>query len=515
MNKYKIKLQEIYLPFLIVSIGTILIYNIFRWTFDIKLGILPLKEDVLNFWIPFALPWIPIFIWLRRRLRILNIKGKSGNGYFIYQFAMVGAIIAPLMVSQNYLEKASYDLIEIDSIDYTSDFENEKYFQINSFNVTKAKIFSYVTARTSGRNNENLNYYIYFSCPFENSNDVSYGVQYKKNLSNRISERQKDTQYRNFIKKSEIEFQSYNFNKAKYFEKLNHSDTRDGFIEAMKHTYPNVNEKEQVILIPKFDNFNQRLGNTFPWIFGSFGIASLIILIMILIPNIDQNELNNLKKDKPLQEDDLRDILEFLDPRGPYKATAILILLNILVFIIMTFSGINIASPTAKELLEFGGNRRFEVLNDEYWRLLTSVFIHGGLMHLIMNLFGLGLAGSLLENVLGHTRLFISFIVCGILASLASIYWYENTISVGASGAIFGLFGLILAFTIFKIYPNYMRGITWILLGLYAGLNLLVGFFMSGIDNAAHIGGLISGFVIGGLLILTSKEKLINNINKH
>ncbi|MBJ2173654.1 rhomboid family intramembrane serine protease [Aureibaculum sp. A20] len=75
------------------------------------------------------------------------------------------------------------------------------------------------------------------------------------------------------------------------------------------------------------------------------------------------------------------------------------------------------------------------------------------------------------------------------------------------------IIGLILAFTIFKIYPNYMRGITWTLLGLYAGLSLLIGFFMGGIDNAAHLGGLISGFVIGGLLILTSKEKLINNIN--
>lgn len=231
---------------------------------------------------------------------------------------------------------------------------------------------------------------------------------------------------------------------------------------------------------------------------------------MVVIPKIDEKELKDFKKDRPLKEDDLKDILEFLDPRGPNKVTAILLLLNIAVFVIMIFSGLNIVSPTPRELLEIGGNRRFEVLNGEYWRLFTSIFIHGGLMHLFMNLVGLGLGASLLEGIIGRAQLLISFIVCGILASLASVYWHENTVSVGASGAIFGFYGLILAFTVFKIYPKHMRGMTWMLLGLYAGISLLFG-FLGGIDNAAHFGGLISGFILGGILILIEKEKLIKN----
>lgn len=203
-------------------------------------------------------------------------------------------------------------------------------------------------------------------------------------------------------------------------------------------------------------------------------------------------------------------MLAFLDPRGPKKATAILLLLNIAVFVVMIFSGLNIVSPTPKELLEIGGNRRFEVMNGEYWRLFTSIFIHSGLMHLFMNLFGLGLGASWLEGILSRIQLLISFIVCGILASITSIVWHENTVSVGASGAIFGLYGLILAFTVFKIYPTYMRGMTWMLLGLYAGISLLFG-FLGGIDNAAHFGGLTSGFILGGILILIEKEKLIKN----
>lgn len=510
MKDIRVKIIEVYLPFLVVSIGTILFYNLFRWTFDIKLGVLPLKEDLLNFWIPFALPWIPILIWLRRRNRILNLRGKRDNGHFLYQFAMTGAIAVPLIVSQNYIEKASFDLVSINNVFEATNQSDEKYFDISSFSVDKNASLAYVTARTSGKNNDNLNFYLYLACPFENSENVWYGVEYSKNLSNRIIDYKKDSEYRIFLEKSEREFDTYDFQKVEYFENLGYSDDRDGFIEAIKERYPNVNESEQIILVPKSDAFEDRLGNTFPWIFGSFGIGAFVLLLMVVIPKIDEKELKNFKKDKPLKEDDLKEMLEFLDPRGPNKASAILLLLNILVFVVMIFLGLNIVSPTPKELLEIGGNRRFEVMNGEYWRLLTSIFIHGGLMHLFMNLFGLGLGASLLEGVIGSAKLFVSFILCGILASVASIYWHENTVSVGASGGIFGLYGLILALTVFKIYPNYMRGMTWMLLGLYAGVSLLFG-FLGGIDNAAHFGGLISGFIIGGILIIIEKDKLIKN----
>lgn len=510
MNNIKTKLKEVYFPFLIVSLGTILFYNIFRWTLDIKLGIIPLKEDLLNIWIPFVLPWITILIWLRRRIRILNVRGKRDNGYFLYQFAMVGAMVAPLIISQNYIVKSSFDLNELTTISKVKDLKGEKYFKIYSFEIDHAKSLPYVTARTSGRNNEKLNFYLYLACPFEETNSIWYGVEYKMDLNNRSNEQRKNTEYKSFISRSEREFKRYIFSDVIYFERLGYSDERDGFLEAIINKNPNFKKEEQIILIPKKDVFENRLGNSFLWIFGSFGIGALVLLAMVLIPKIDEKELRDFKKNKPLKDDDLKDILGLLNPMGENKGTAILLLPNIIVFLIMTFSGLNLVSPTPKELLEIGGNRRFEVLNGEYWRLFTSMFVHGGFLHLLMNLFGLGLGSTLLEKVVGPAKLISVYIICGILASLASIYWHENTVSVGASGAIFGLYGLILAFTVFKIYPNYMRGMTWMFLGLYAGVSLLFGFF-GGIDNAAHFGGLISGFIIGGILILINKEQLKKN----
>src|SRR5699024_3377994 len=158
----------------------------------------------------------------------------------------------------------------------------------------------------------------------ENSDNVWYGVKYSKNLSNRISDDKKNTEYRSFIEKSEREFETYDFQNVKYFEKLGYSDDRDGFIEAIKEKNTNIKESEQIILVPKTDVFEDRLGNTFSWIFGSYGIGAFILLLMVFIPTIDEKELRDFKKGKPLKEDDLKDILEFLDPRGPNKATAIL-----------------------------------------------------------------------------------------------------------------------------------------------------------------------------------------------
>lgn len=506
MNYLRIKIDEVYLPFLLVATGTILGYNLFRWALDLKLGIVPLKNDLLNFWIPFALSWVSVLFWLRRRVHLLKVAGKRGNGYFGYQFAMVGAIALPLMISQHYLEKASFDLVRVESIEKIKQFPREKYFAVESFKVNRGSCLSYVVERASARDDDRSSFILYFACPFENDHSVWYGVEYGKSLDD-VSQERKDAEYRKFLAESQAKFDDYDFRQGNYFEKAGHSDDRDGFIEAIKAKSPDLIEKEQIILISKADNFEERLGGFFPWMLGSFIICALVILAMVSVPDLDQIEFENFKKKKPLPEDDLKAMFEFLDPRGGHRAIAVLILLNILVFVIMIISGLSVVSPLAGELLEIGGNRRFEVMHGEYWRLLTSVFIHSGLMHLFMNLVGLAIAGMMLENIIGPARLTIGYLVSGILASLASIYWHENTVSVGASGAIFGLYGVILALTVFKVYPSEARALGWTLLALYAGGSLFLGLFGK-VDNAAHIGGLVGGFLIGVVLVLANREQL-------
>jgi rhomboid protease GluP len=514
MKNIKIKLREVYFPFLLIAIATIIIYDLLRWFLDVKLGVLPIKEDLLNFWIPFILPWIPILIWQRRRNRILKIRGRSDNGFFLYQFIMACAITVPIIVSQKYIEKGLFTLNEVSAVNEVIKLDKEKYFKVISFSVNRDLSVPYVTSRVTGKHNEHLTYYLYMACPFKDSKSIWYGVKYQKGLSNNISDSEKESEYQHFVESSLKDFENYHFENVNYFQKEGYSDDKDGYLEAIKGEnisgLKKINIKNQIILVPQKDKFEDRIDVAVPWIFISFGIGMFVILIMVLIPSIDEKELTDFRKGKPLKDDELKDMLNLINPMGENKTIAILILANILVFLILVFGGLNILSPTAKELLDVGGNRRAEIMEGEYWRLFTSMFLHSGIMHLVMNLIGLVLAGLFLEKLVGSVRLMILYVLTGLCASIASVYWHENIVSVGASGALFGLFGLIMAFVTFKVFPKDSRRAIWIFLGLYAGISLLMGFF-GGADNAAHFGGLISGFILGGTLVLFDKDSLKEN----
>jgi len=502
-----IKIREVFIPFLLVAVGIFLSYGIFRWLFDVKLGVIPLKEDVLNLWIPAGLTFIAILIFLRKRIRILKVGGKGDNGYFLYQFAMVFAIGIPLFLSQDYLLKSMYDLKEVSSVSEIATLTNEKYFKVRAFTVDQEASVPYVTSRVSGRHNTDLDFELYLACPFKFTENIWYGVQYSKRTSNRGTKERKNIAYKTFINVSQRRFEKYNFRDIRYFEKLGYSDDSDGFLNAIKDNYPEKVREDQIILIPKENAFEDRFRTSFSWILGSFAIGFGVIFLMVIFPKIDQKEYKRIQNKQPLKEDDLREILQFLNPRGAFKGTAILILANLIVFVMMIFAGLNILSPTPQELLEIGGNRRPEVLQGEYWRLFTAVFIHGGLAHLFFNLIGIALGGIFLEKIVGSVRLVVMYLICGLLASVASICWHEDTVSVGASGAIFGLYGILLALLVFKIIPKYDRGFVWKLLGLLGGISLLFGFLSSGTDNAGHVGGLFSGFLVGMLLsVLYGKQ---------
>ena len=121
-------------------------------------------------------------------------------------------------------------------------------------------------------------------------------------------------------------------------------------------------------------------------------------------------------------------------------------------------------------------------------------------------MYGLLFVGIFLEPLLGRTKYLLIYLTTGVLASVASIWWYEATISVGASGAIFGLYGFFLATLVFKVFPPAFSKAFFVSTLIFVGVNLLMG-LSGGIDNAAHIGGLVSGFLIGLVMSKNLKQK--------
>lgn len=514
MKDISIKLRHIYVRYLLIAIGFIICYSTFRWYFDYKLGVLHLKEDLLDFWIPFGLPFIPIAIWLRRGIRFLDIKGKYDNGFFFYQFIAAMSIFIPTMITQDYIKATRSKLIQVDSPYEIAEARNNDCYEINDFNVIKEYAGVHRASRITGRYNQDLNFTNYFVVPLVDKNQQIdfdnhrhwYGFKFTKRVSNHANYDKKNKRWESFFNQCIQKYEQYDYSNFEYLQGLSYSDDRDGYIAAVRSRQKNNTQENLIILEPMDESFTNKSGDKFVWIFGSFGIGAFVFLLMILIPSIDITEFRRYENKKPLKDDDLKEVLRFVIPSGDDFISAILVDINLIVFILLVFSGINIISATPTELLELGANRRYEVMNGEYWRLFTSMFLHGGILHVTMNLFGIAITCSLIEPVLGRLRTLFAYLISGIGSSLASIYWHENTISVGASGAIFGMMGVMIALLLTK-KDKGAGGTYYIILVIYGGVSLLFG-FLGGIDNAAHIGGLLVGIVIGFLLILTKWKGL-------
>jgi len=167
-----------------------------------------------------------------------------------------------------------------------------------------------------------------------------------------------------------------------------------------------------------------------------------------------------------------------------------------LLFILMVLSGISPVTPNAESLLIWGGNSGEEVAAGQWWRLITYMFLHAGFMHLLMNGFALFYIGLYLEPFLGKLRFLSAYLLTGICAGLASIVMHPYSVGVGASGAIFGMYGVFFSLLTTNYFQRTARNTMLRSILFFIVFNLLSGMH-GNVDNAAHIGGLLSGIAIG------------------
>ncbi len=163
----------------------------------------------------------------------------------------------------------------------------------------------------------------------------------------------------------------------------------------------------------------------------------------------------------------------------------------------MALTGVNILLPDNESLLSWGANFKPITLEGQWWRLLTSCFLHIGVFHLLMNMYALVYIGLMLEPYLLKARFGAAYLMTGMMASVTSLWWNNLTISAGKfSGAIFGMYGVFLALLTTNLLEKSVRRSLLLSIAVFVIYNLLYG-MKAGIDNAAHIGGLISGLIIG------------------
>lgn len=155
-------------------------------------------------------------------------------------------------------------------------------------------------------------------------------------------------------------------------------------------------------------------------------------------------------------------------------------------------------SEDANVLIAFGAKYNPAILAGQYWRLITPIFLHANILHIGLNMLNFLLLGVIVERIFGHLRFILIYLLTGVISILASFVFASQEISIGASGAIFGLVGAYSAFILVHRQAFRYQGLLalgWLVLVI--GINLGLGFVIPGVDNYAHVGGLLSGCLLG------------------
>jgi len=183
--------------------------------------------------------------------------------------------------------------------------------------------------------------------------------------------------------------------------------------------------------------------------------------------------------------------------RTPF--TFIFLAINITVFLLMEYVG---STTDPATLMAFGVKSNPEILDGEIWRLVTPIFIHIGVLHLFFNSYALWMVGQQVEKLYGSARFVLLYFLTGVAGVLGSFFNNPEAMSAGASGAIMGLFGVLLVFGLryrHSIPPFFKKAVGAGVLPVIV-INLVIGFYIPAIDNSAHISGLVSGAILAWIV---------------
>lgn len=198
-------------------------------------------------------------------------------------------------------------------------------------------------------------------------------------------------------------------------------------------------------------------------------------------------------------EQEERQLFHFGKPFISYLFIAI----QIIMFFLMEGSG---GSTNSETLINWGAKVNYLIADGEWWRLITPIFLHIGILHLLMNSIALYYVGPLIERIFGNSRFLFIYLFAGFSGVFAS-YLLSPSLSAGASGAIFGCFGALLYFA-WQFPKLFFRVMGWNVIIIII-INLIFGFTIQGIDNAGHIGGLVGGFLATAIVHFPKKKSWI------
>lgn len=510
------KMRLVFIPYLYCFVAVLFFCTIVHWIFVIELDCLKLPDIYINFLLPVLVGLAVVFLFLGKKFKVVKYK-KDNSSKLFYLIALLGIII-PTVIAQKYLETATGELTIVTTIDDIKRLPETKYYQLNDYFFHKNGVSISQKVHVTGKRNNRLNFHIYAITPvfkkaadtLNNTTDIWLCHYYSTEINNKLSEAVKEQKFKEFHLETQKKFKDDPF-EFKFLERLKYQNNVPHYKKALNFNSFNSSIGKDVFFKIHSEKFEERNGRTLLWFF-IISLLGFLLLGAALASHklksayeIQLDEKEAARRRAMLWSEKHRWLL----PQKDFFITPILIYINILVFIALIIAGAGFLSFGIQFLFDWGGVLRFSVQKGDVWRLVTAQFLHGNIMQLLSNMISLHFIGIFLEPLLGKKRYLLIYLLCGIVAFTASILWNNNILSVGATGAIFGLYGLTAFLSFSKVFNPIENKIILIFGGGFVVYNLIAG--LSGYsDNAANIGGLVTGLFIGAIgvpLIEEEEEK--------
>ncbi|MCC8170561.1 MAG: rhomboid family intramembrane serine protease, partial [Parabacteroides sp.] len=511
MNDYFFKIKRIVFPVLAGLLAIAAGYGLSVWLLLFGFPEVPVKKEALQAYLPMLLGSLFFLFALSKRFRIIDENSSVQMGWRGWlQMLTWFAVLAMMILSYDYVRKRFAVLADVVDAGQVDSRSTAGYYRIADLSVQPGRMGSYVENRTiPKRAGSDIQFTVYAVFPFMESENAWYALNYSKTVDRGSDERlQRD--YAAFLEECDKKIGSHDFTGYHLFEKVPASDDRDGFVRAIERATGSAPAapRDIVILRPLADGYPGQGGVSLCWIFLAVGIWLLAMLPLLYYAPLNYRLLNTdltLRKKAENKDDDFPGLVRSVLIPGPRSWPVVLFVDAILVyFAVMTVGGVNPLSSSSQELFEWGALRSVSLREGEWWRVVTSMFMHANVLHLVSNLVALGVASFFAISLFKAYKTAVIFFVSGVCADTAAAWFFEGTY-VGASGAVMGLMGAILAvYSCYRKSLGERAGLWWI--AGTAALTLLLG-IQAGISNTAHIVGLFTGAALGLLLFTPPPPK--------
>ena len=473
--KIKEKLLFVFLPYLLVSVGFLAIWTfLYKWLV-IEWNVILVKESVLLIVFPALFIFFAVHFILRPFLKVYYTQTDE----ILYSIAFLTMLISCFLVTVN-LEK-SKEIIELQTIKEVKQFPNEKYFKIMNYDLDRTvkipEIRSYISS------DHELITNLYCVSPFEDVNEIWFGVHYFQSPKRKKSEEKNQQLIREFLIQKEKDYELKITQTPTYFEQIRYSDKYDGFKTA-------INKVEKVskpiVLEANFEPFEDRFNGSKYWEFYIFGIGSLIFFLFAMFKKAHRfNYLRWLKRQKQ-KASIFEKSTGYFNPYWTFRFGIVVGGIAVVFFFIhITFFGLSLMNPTSEDLIAVGSLQYSDLKKGQYWRFLTQIFTFSGVGHLIIDLMLIMFSSLfMMETKTKILRLIAIFFIGSIIGAWTTILLYENTL---ISGLFFGNMA-VLGFLMIENYQ--LRSLVF--------MSFFIGMYCFAVPTII-IGGIVS-FITGILL---------------